>query len=250
MYLLYLDEFGHPGPYVRTNPRYCQHPLFGFAGFAVPGERLRDFDRSFLRLKGTYYANEIRRAQTLKGVRPERFEPKRLQDRRDTRFAADVMGLVGSCRGSVFAYGCVKNTTVRDHSYEGLYNSHMQGALRQFEKYLRDAAGRRAGRGVIIMDRRTETQNARVLASAQSSLFSDPTFKREHVRLVEAPLLVPSEWYHGVQAAHVIGQAVGKVYWYIKLAKAEYGTFHKRLHPIIQRHTHTIGGWHSVYVRS
>lgn len=250
MYLLYLDEFGHPGPYVRGNARYCQHPLFGFAGFAVPGEKSRDFDRRFLRLKSTYYDNEIKRALTLRGLRPERFEPKQLKSRRDIRFAADVMGLAGSCAGCLFAYGTVKHSTPANHSYDGLYNNLMQWTIRQFEKYLRDRVGRRAGRGVIIMDRRTEAQNRRVLESAQSLLFSDPTFRQEHVRVVETPLLVPSEWYHGVQAAHVIGQSIGKVYWARKLGKAKYRKFDNKLGWVIRQHTHTIGGWHSVHVRS
>lgn len=251
MYLLYLDEFGHPGPYIPSDRRYRHHPLFGFAGFVVEGSRWRDFDRSFLRLKGTYYANEIETARTLGGIRPERYEPKKLRSRRDIRFVADVMGLVGRCGGCVFAYGCVKHgSDPSKHSYTGLYNSHVQGALRQFEKFLRDSAGRTRGRGVVIMDRRTETQNERVLESAQSHLFSSPVFRRGDVRVIETPLLVPSEWYHGVQAADVIGRAVARIYWHRKLGNPKLERYDDRLGPVLKAHTHSIGGWHSVYVRS
>lgn len=250
MYLLYLDEFGHPGPYVPTDKRYQHHPLFGFAGFAIPGDRWRDFDRSYLRLKCRLYKKEIARAQVLQGIRAERFEPKQLKDRRDVRFVSLVMDLVGKNNGCVFAHGCLKKSTPKTHSYEGLYNSLMQAVLRSFEKYLRDKAGKGLGRGVVIMDRRHEAQNGRVLASAQSHLFSDPVFRQPDVRIVEIPLLVPSEWHHGVQAADGIGRAIGAIYWYRRMNNVRFKKYDRDLGPTVRAHTHTIGGWHSVHVRS
>jgi len=233
MYLLYLDEFGHPGPYDPTNARHCQHPLFGFAGFVIPGQGVRDFDRRFLRLKGSFYKNEIQRASTLKGVRPERFEPKALRSKRDRRFTVATIKLVALCRGYVFAHGCVKNWSVARHSYRALYHGQMYGALRRYEKYLRDCGGRFAGQGIVIMDRREEAQNERVLEAAQACLYSDPDFKKPDVRLVETPLLVPSDWYHGVQAAHVIGQAVARCYWHRRMNNALLKKDHDELYPAL-----------------
>lgn len=249
MYLLYLDEFGHPGPYIPSDPRHQQHPLFGFAGFVVDGRRWRDFDREFLRLKTRFYKEEVERAQTLEGLRPERYEPKRLRSRRDIRFTSHIMGLVGKCGGCVFAYGCVKHGAhPAEHNYQGLYMSRVQGALRRFEKYLANAP--RRDLGVVIMDRRTEAQNKRVLESAQSHLFSAPEFRKPDVRITETPLLVPSEWYHGVQAADVIGRAVGRIYWHRKLNNPRFKKYDHQLGPVLSAHTHSIGGWHSIYVSS
>lgn len=246
IYLLYLDEFGHPGPYVPRSKRYSHHPLFGFAGFAVPAEDMRDFDRVFLRFKQRFYSNEIKRAN----VRSERYEPKELRSRRDIRFAQRVMQLVGDCAGAVFAHGCVTRSSPQNHSYKGLYTSLVQASLRSFEKFLREGPGQGITRGVIIMDRRTETQNVRVLEAAQTHIFSGEMFRRGNVGIVETPLLVPSHWYHGVQAAHVIGQAVGKIYWRRKLGKQKYAKYERHLGSSLKAQTHTIGGWHSVYVRS
>jgi hypothetical protein len=100
-----------------------------------------------------------------------------------------------------------------------------------------------------VMDRRTEAQNRRVLESAQSLLFSDPTFRQPHVRMVETPLLVPSEWYHGVQAAQMIGQAVGKVYWHQRIGTVKYRRFDNKLGWVLRQHTHSIENWRSVYIR-
>lgn len=249
MYLLYLDEFGHPGPYDPGDKRHRHHPLFGFAGFVIPGERWRDFDRSYLRLKKRFYKVEIERAETLEGIRSERFEPKSLTSTRDIRFASHVIGLIGKCGGHVFTRGCEKTTTVKNHSYRGLYLSLMQTTLRAFEKYLRDAAGKRVGRGVVVMDRRTEAQNTRVLESAQSLLFSHSVFRKDDVRVTDIPLLVPSEWYHGVQAADGVGRVVGASYWFRRLNDPRFKERHDKLYPLIRAHTRTIGGWHSVHVR-
>ena len=111
--------------------------FLGLQASSFPGERWRDLDRSYLRLKCRFYRKEIARAQTLRGTRPERYEPKALKSRRDIRFVSSVLELVGSCGGSVFAHGVKKKSTRANHSYEGLYNSLMQGTLRAFEKYCR-----------------------------------------------------------------------------------------------------------------
>ena len=83
-----------------------------------------------------------------------------------------------------------------------------------FERYLKDRAGRQTGQGVIIMDRRNDALNSRVLGAAQSFIFSRTSDNLEGPieRMVEAPLLVPSEWYHGVQMADMLGRAMSAVH--------------------------------------
>ena len=42
IYVAYLDEFGHVGPYIgRSDPRHNTSPVFGFAGFILPAEAVR-----------------------------------------------------------------------------------------------------------------------------------------------------------------------------------------------------------------
>ena len=68
MFILYADEFGHDGIWDPADPQHRHHPLFGLAGAAVPGDRCRDFDRGYLRLKESYYKFEIARATVVKGI--------------------------------------------------------------------------------------------------------------------------------------------------------------------------------------
>lgn len=51
-YVVYLDEFGHIGPFVsRNHEQYKTSPVFGFGGFLLPVETVREFAIYFYRLK-------------------------------------------------------------------------------------------------------------------------------------------------------------------------------------------------------
>lgn len=72
-YLVYLDEFGHIGPYIsRSDPRHKTHPVFGLGGFALPVDRVRAFGGFFQHLKGELLDWEIIQS----GVHPGRWEKK------------------------------------------------------------------------------------------------------------------------------------------------------------------------------
>ena len=204
MFLLYADEFGHDGAFDPADARRRHHPLFGLAGIAVHAEQWKDMDRGYLALKQSFYGREISRLQLTKGLRPERFEPKELRDRRDTRFASAVLGMLARLGVIVFAHGVEKHPGPRYHQ-ASVYGSMTQGLMRKFEKFLRE----RQSFGSIIFDRRTEARDVEVTGSAQSHLFSS-SFRR----LIEVPLLVRSEWHHAIQAADTVARVIGKVYWY------------------------------------
>src|ERR1700755_686313 len=49
---VYLDEFGHIGPYMgRNGARFNESPVFGLAGIILPGNAIRPFATKFLQLK-------------------------------------------------------------------------------------------------------------------------------------------------------------------------------------------------------
>ena len=72
-YVVYLDEFGHIGPYInRTDPRHNDSPVFGLAGFALPIDQVRGFGAWFFQRKQELLAFEIDRA----GKHPAVWEKK------------------------------------------------------------------------------------------------------------------------------------------------------------------------------
>jgi Protein of unknown function (DUF3800) len=249
MFILYLDEFGHAGKWLPEDPNHSHHPLFGLAGFAVPAHRWADVDRGFLRLKQTFFKSELKQL----GKRPERFEPKRLDpiSRRDVSFAMEALKLIRSCDGHVFAHGTNKGVDFPNHSADAIYVTNVQGVIRQFEKYLRHRAGLGVGRGVIVMDRRNDKLNEIVLGAAQVYLFGGSQAHGIQIsRLIEIPLLVPSEWYHGVQLADVIGRAVSVTMMarhlnYPKMQKAE-----PCLGPLLDQSKFSDEAWSTLYLRN
>ena len=60
IYVPYLDEFGHLGPYVgRSGPRHNTSPVFGFAGYIMPAEAVRGFGTWFFQRKGELFARPM-----------------------------------------------------------------------------------------------------------------------------------------------------------------------------------------------
>jgi len=208
MFVLYLDEFGHDGIWDPTDANHCHHPLFGLAGFVIHGADCRNFDREYFRLKCQFYQSEVN-LQRQRGVRAERYEPKRLRSRRDCEFAAETIAMVKSYDGTVFAQGIVKSVGRNRHDINKLYTTVARRVLSVYERFLRRRAGTYDGCGLVVMDQRDPVKDVKLLSSLQSQLFSIEFDVR---RIAETPLLVPSEWYHGVQAADTIARVAGAVF--------------------------------------
>jgi len=211
MYLLYADEFGHDGVWDPKDPKRRHHPLFGLAGVAVQASRWRDLDRGYHRLKQHFYKPEI----WLKGKRSERFEAKELSlgSRRDVRFTHAVFTLLKRVGTVLFAYG-IHKTPGADQNGESLYGTVTQGLMQAYERYIRQQHGKHT-KGLIVLDRRNETRDLELLAWSQSHLFSaSDVFRGGFDRLVETPMLVRSEWHHGIQAVDNVARVLGRVYRY------------------------------------
>jgi len=60
MYIAFLDEFGHIGPFIRRNDRkYNQSPVFGLAGFVLPHHNVRSFATWFYQYKNQLLVDGI-----------------------------------------------------------------------------------------------------------------------------------------------------------------------------------------------
>lgn len=63
---VYLDEFGHIGPYMtRKALRYNESPVFGLGGIILPESAIRPFATRFLQLKQHVFQKEIASANTI-----------------------------------------------------------------------------------------------------------------------------------------------------------------------------------------
>jgi hypothetical protein len=121
----------------------------------------------------------------------------------------------------------------------------MQGLMQQYERFLRQAAGRVRGRGIIVLDERAASQDEILLASAQSFLYSAVA---PFDRLVEAPLLVPSEWYHGVQAADSICRVIAALFRFRCANAANFAWAQNDFGAQVDRLNRPIGNWTTIFV--
>jgi len=249
MYLLYLDEFGHCGRFDPASPTHNHSPVFGLGGVLVRHDRWKDVDRGYLYLKRNYFAREIAAG----GGRPERFEfkgrtvatPSRQGNRRNQRFARAVLSLLSRHDCKVVACGRVKPAG-GTHDVDALYTSIVQSVMRAYEKLLNYLAGSQLGRGIMVIDRRAEAVDQKVIASAQSYLFSGG-----HIfnRVFESPLVVDSQYYHLVQCAdNVCGILGGLLRWRCAPShSAAYQPVENRYGPAMDSLSVNIGAWRSVY---
>jgi len=113
-YIVYLDEFGHIGPYIsRTDPRHNDSPIFGLAGFALPVEKVRNFGTWFIQRKEELLGWEIERA----GAHPATWEKKgaalytlrNIRKYRELRtFTNRFLNKIRNCNGFIFYVGVEK----------------------------------------------------------------------------------------------------------------------------------------------
>lgn len=60
MFLAYIDEVAEPGAFVsKQDRRYNGSPAFGYAGFVIRDDRVRDFSRIFSTSKRKLFWHEI-----------------------------------------------------------------------------------------------------------------------------------------------------------------------------------------------
>lgn len=73
LYIVYLDEFGHIGPYLAYDDQYHNtHPVFGLAGIVLPYIHVRQFSTYFFKLKKSLLKFELERS----GEHPAKWEKK------------------------------------------------------------------------------------------------------------------------------------------------------------------------------
>ena len=147
IYIAYLDEFGHVGPYVsRTHPRHNDSPVFGFAGFVMPAEEVRGFGTWFYQRKCELLDFEIRRS----GKHPATWEKKgaslyraaNLRRYRQLRRTTNrLLGRIERAGGHVFYVGIRKTTQPDEHDANSLYSAMLREAIRRLDTFCAERPG-------------------------------------------------------------------------------------------------------------
>jgi Protein of unknown function (DUF3800) len=223
LYVAYLDEFGHVGPFVsRTDDRYNDSPVFGIGGFVLPHTATREFSGWFYRLRNQLLSFEIERS----GLPPSRWEKKgsslftTLNVERYpelTRAMKRILNKVRSLDGFVVYVGFEKDAPSPDMTSHRLYAGVLRRILMRLERACRE---RNAEFLVILDDNDRDFSRDVILKKAQQVMFGEDAC----TRLIEVPLQVESIIYPSVQCADWICGLLGRYGSYV-VRPDEFGAF-------------------------
>ncbi|SMH26074.1 DUF3800 domain-containing protein [Mesorhizobium australicum] len=208
VYVAYVDEFGHIGPYVsRDDPRYNDSPIFGLGGFILPSENVRAFSTFFYQLKCKLLDFEIKRD----GVAPALWEKKgaslfttaNVTKYRELRSATNrLLNQIEKSGGVIFWKGIQKTKTPADSNAQGLYLSALGRSLQTINAF----AASKKGKVFIVMD---EHQDRDAILTAASQAMFRPDFPRKHI--IEPPFQVESHRYQTCQCADWLCGLIGRL---------------------------------------
>ncbi|RIQ55678.1 DUF3800 domain-containing protein [Bordetella avium] len=219
-YVLYLDEFGHVGPYVaRSHPRFRTSPVFGFGGLLLPAQELREFAIYFYRLKCRLLSYEIQR-QPLPAWRWEKkgaqlFTERNVRSYPALRHAvARLLNYIRRAGGyAVLSGACKKDgQTAADR-----FQRQLLAVLRRVAMFCdaRDATF------MVVLDEQKAGSRWREanVAACTSAMFEAVSAKCRS--LMEPPLQGESDYFQTLQCADWICGLAGRLYAY-RAAPADY----------------------------
>lgn len=210
MLFVYLDEFGHVGPFVhRQDPKYKDSPVFGMAGIILPEAAIRPFSTRYFKLKERAFAADIA-ASSHASYKWEKkgasiFRPKSMQRYPEIRHTAfRILNTVSSCGGKVFYYGREKISGRTDVNPNGLYTTVFGHTIRALDSYAHSVRSNFA----IVVDEHSARKE--LLDCAAKTMFGN----NPATRLVSPPFEVESNLNQNIQAADWIATIIGRMWAY------------------------------------
>jgi hypothetical protein len=216
-YIVYLDEFGHIGPYVDvSHPRHKTHPVFGLAGIALPAEKVRNFSSFFFQLKNRLLEFEIKRD----GIHPSIWEKKgsslytevnvrKYKSLRDATYR--LFNRIKKDDGFVIHVGIEKHMSPDEANAKGLYKQVMHEMI----KRLNDEFLQRDAKFMMLFDQQDDMQRSgqnvgirhEIVKGAAITMFGEDARKN----LIEPPVQAESHLYQTLQCADWICGLVGRL---------------------------------------
>ena len=202
-YLVYLDEFGHIGPFIsRTDPKHKTFPVFGFGGIIIPADQVRSFSSWFFKLKCNLLKFEINRANTP----AHSWEKKgaalyttanvlKYPELRQATFR--LFNQIEHCGGHVFYVGVEKFSDITKHSPNALTLAVLREAIRRLHSHCVWDTNENAGYLMFLDRREEETYRDSLIKVTQQEMYGDNPLWT----LLEAPTQVESHRYQLMQAA-------------------------------------------------
>lgn len=211
LFNVYLDEFGHIGPYLsRKHPKYKESPVFGLAGFIIPTHEIRGFSTWFYQQKCRLLDFEIKRSH----AHPATWEKKgsalytvhNVKKYRELRnFTNRLFNKIDRLGGHLFYVGLRKTSPIEEHNPKSLYLAVLREAIKRLNSFCEEDC-QDSALFTLIMDE--HEQRLQFVTEAARAMFNSNEPRR---CLVEPPFQVESHLYQTVQAADWIAGLVGRM---------------------------------------
>ncbi|MFZ7136737.1 DUF3800 domain-containing protein [Avibacterium avium] len=219
-YIVYLDEFGHVGPYISADhPTHKTHPVFGLGGFVLPIEEVRGFSSFFFNLKQHLFEEyDIPKARQLAKEKGESFKLSTWEKKGSkqysvtnlenytkdiTRSTYRIINQITDRGGFLFYVGEAKYRDINRHDAQAVYLS----SLREIIKRLDDEFKNQNAQFLIFMD--DSESSANIVKNAIYEMHQNGKFQ-----LIEAPVQVDSKLYQTIQCADWLCAIYGKLAFY------------------------------------
>lgn len=218
-FFVYLDEFGHIGPFVcRDDPRYKTSPVFGLGGMALPVASVRKFSTYFYKLKCNLLQYEINH----KNVQPAKWEKKgsnlyrieNINKYNELRQATNrLCNTIKRFDGFIFYNGIEKEDPSPKHTPECLYISILKNSLSRLNNFFKQSKSTFS----LFLDAidNNNPGDKRKFRIASIELSSILMFGSEHcVTLLEPPYQLESHLYQNLQCADWLCALLGRRHAY------------------------------------
>lgn len=207
-YLVYLDEFGHIGPYLsHTHPQYNTHPVFGMAGIVMPVSEVRQFSTFFFKLKNRLLQWEIQQAQNEAQANSTDFHVAKWEKKGSSLYTVTNIEKYRELRSATFRLlnhlkrinafviyvGIEKIRDVEKHDANKLYQSIFREIIKRLDQHceVEQAIFQ------LLLDESENKNYERLIETAALQMFGNDPKKY----LIEPPVQLKSHLYQTMQAA-------------------------------------------------
>jgi nitrogen regulatory protein PII-like uncharacterized protein len=233
IYIVYLDEFGHVGPYLSADDhKHNTHPVFGLGGFVLPASKVRSFSSFFFKLKQQLFNSfDIPEARKKAEKKGEYFQLSTWEKKGSKQYSVAnlkkfktlltsstnrVINRITNDGGFLFYVGEAKKVGVENHKPQMIYTS----SLKEIIKRLDDEFKGQDAQFLIFMD--DHESRTQIVKNAIYEMH-----QQQKYQLIEAPVQVDSKLYQTIQCADWLCSIYGKLSYYNvePNAKPEYSIF-------------------------
>lgn len=217
MFFVFLDEFGHIGPFIsRKDPSHNTSPVFGVGGIILPEQAVRKFSSAFLQLKSAFFDDEISNSRKIAQIWEKKgtdiFKPRPLEKYTERRrLGFRLINQVTAFGGSVFYHGREKTIGKLDGNSVGLYTTIFGYTIRKLNSHFRNLNEN----FIIVLDQHSSRKE--LLVCASKTIYGRNPAKR----MLCPPFEVESHVNQPIQAADWICAILGRL-WAHELQAHQY----------------------------